>query len=55
MTVVAGTHTVTADGVRRSGIYEALGLPRPAIGPLAGAERLMVHALRAPSRWPLSR
>src|SRR5262249_17682740 len=36
MTVVAGTHTVTVDGWRRSGIYERLGLSRAGDKPVIG-------------------
>jgi WD40 repeat protein len=57
MTVVAGTHTVTAEGARKSGLYEALGLsPRPAIGSavapvLRGGTVIAAQAKLAASRW----
>jgi hypothetical protein len=57
MTVVAGTHTVTHEGARKSGLYEALGLvPRPAIGSavapvLRGGKAVAAQAKLAASRW----
>ena len=57
MTVVAGTHTVTAEGARRSGFYEALGFAStPAIGSavapvLRAGKAVAAQAKLAASRW----
>jgi WD40 repeat protein len=57
MTVVAGSHTVTHEGARKSGLYEALGLvPRPAIGSavapvLRGGKGVAAQAKLSASRW----